>query len=408
MLTGNQDLSRQINRLHILNAIRQGDRISRTELATQLGLAQGTVSAIVGDLVDEGMLFERTAKTGAALGGRPRLLLEINPNVARVVGAYISASNDISVDVANLRGDRLASSVEPFDPSREEAPDSFADAVAAAVRRAVAKGGLPLEAIHSVGVGVPGVAEPRAGVVHWLPGLLDRPVRLAEMIEARLGRPVVIDNTAHLAARAERWFGSGGDSDDFALVLVGRGIGIGQYVGGELWLGSHGLGPEIGHTKVGIVPDAPCACGGTGCLAAFASGLGILRRASGVRADGVHEYQTALDDCAKRAVAGDSGLSAIFEEAGRGLGLALANLINVADPARLIVVFETPALDAAMRGHLERAVTQNTLRFLTGRTALSFRLADTVNGAQGAAALVLERIYRMPLRRESALERYDR
>lgn len=403
MLTGSHDLIRQINRFHILNAIRRQPFVSRTELASQLGLAQGTVSGIVGDLVGEGMLFERLEKTGDPAGGRPRRQLELNPNIAYVVGAYVSPpSGEVTAEVANLRGDRLARTSQRVPPLVGDA-GAFADAVAATVSAAVRESGLALMSIHSVGVGVPAVVETHSGVLHWLPGLFESPAPLAKLLSARLGRPVIIDNTAHLAARAERWFGDGREIDDFAVVLVGHGIGIGQYVGGALWLGGHGLGPEIGHTKVGLEPDALCGCGARGCLSAFASGFAIFKRAQEALGDVAlsgQDHQLSLDAYAREAAAGHPVLAPIFEQAGRGLGLALANLITVTGPEHIIVVFASEDLDAALRRPLQQAIIEATPRFLRGRTSVAFKLSQAVEGAKGAAALALERIYRTPLEPE--------
>src|SRR3990167_6588140 len=143
MLTGSQDFSRQINRLHVLNAVRRRELISRTELASQLGLAQGTVSAIVGGLVAEGFLFERGTKTGDAVGGRPRMRLELNPDIAHVVGAYVSPIGEVSAEVANLRGDKLSRTTERFSLEGGDG-DAFVDALSAAVGRAVLESGLSI------------------------------------------------------------------------------------------------------------------------------------------------------------------------------------------------------------------------------------------------------------------------
>jgi predicted NBD/HSP70 family sugar kinase len=335
---------------------------------------------------------------GGAARGRPRQLLRMNPDAAFVVGVKISM-HQLSIMVANLRADPLAALILPIRSSRL-GPEVIASIIEDGVRAAVQEAELSIAEIRGMGVGLPGFIDSRAGVSHWSPILGDRPTPFAKMLQDRLGLPVVIQNDANMVARAERWFGHGQDVDDFAVVTLEAGVGLGLYLHGELQEGAHGLGSEFGHTKLSLEGGPRCQCGQLGCLEAYVGSFALLREGhrrleAGPVLDQM-QIEREVRRLAELARAGNADLRAVFERAGAVLGVGMANLANLVDPAK--IVLSGAGIHAAdlMIPALRSAFLANTHRGVSGRCEIIVREWGDDVWARGAASLILERLYRAP------------
>jgi glucokinase len=245
--------------------------------------------------------------------------------------------------VAAVDGDgRVLASTRRATPAGGPAPavDAMADGVMEVLRRA----GAAMRDVCAIGVGAPGPLDPDRGVVLNPPnmaGWVDVP--LAAMLGDRLGVPAFVDNDANAAALGEHWVGAGIGVDDLVYLTVSSGIGSGLIFGGRLYHGASGQAGEIGHTV--IDPDGPrCACGRRGCLEAIASGFAIARAAAAAVADGRPTTLSALPPAGLSAAAvaraahdGDQVAREIFARAGAAVGAGLADLINLLNPAMIIV-----------------------------------------------------------------------
>jgi len=214
--------------------------------------------------------------------------------------------------------------------------------------------GLRSPATAAAGIGVPGMVRWPEGVVAQSPNIPPwRDYPAAAALGARIGLPVTVDNDANMAALGESWTGGGRGVASFMLVTLGTGIGAGIVLEGRLWHGDTGRAGELGHVVVDP-GGAACGCGGRGCVERYASASGMRRLAA--------EAGLALDvpELLALAGAGDERARAVFAEAGRRLGLALAAWFNLMD-VRCVVVGggALPALEAmepSLRGALGEAV----------------------------------------------------
>jgi glucokinase len=166
-------------------------------------------------------------------------------------------------------------------------------------------------------------------VVRFAPHLSWRDEPLRDVLERRLGLPVVVDNDANTTARAEMRFGAGRGCTEALCVTLGTGIGGAVVVRGEVVRGSQGLAGEFGHMQV--VPDGlPCECGQRGCWEQYSSGRAIARVG---RANG------GLDGPAVTAAAraGERWALEAFDEVGTWLGVGLAGLVSALDPQLIII-----------------------------------------------------------------------
>jgi predicted NBD/HSP70 family sugar kinase len=383
----------EANRLRVLKAIRRAEPVARTELAELTGLPIQTLSDVVADLLGRDLLVEDKAPVNGR--GRPRVLIRLNAGAARVAGACLFPDGTFEVEIADLRGSRLFG--RSFKLHYTGPVDGLTARIAAHVEETMAASPFAMTEIHSLGLAVPAIVDSVSGVLHWLPGYPPEPSPLAERLGEQLGLPVFIDSVADVLTRAEHWFGEDRQVDDFSLIFVGLGIGLGQYQDGTLRTGSHGICPAFAHVKVAPGQGPACMCGAQGCLVTFASMSGVIGRISerrGVSPPRLEQMQEVFDAFARDAQAGDAEARDVFEFAGIALGTATANYINLMDPARLIVVLLDATFSALIAQPFEAALGANTLSVLRGRVPIEFRASDVVAFSKGTAALVLEKLYR--------------
>ena len=215
--------------------------------------------------------------------------------------------------VLDERGQVAAEHRLPTPVGAEAVVDAIADVV-----DGLGAAGLP------VGVGLPGLVD-RGGRLHFapnLPGVVD--VAVGDLLQARLGVPVVVDNDATAACWGERQLGAASGADDVVVVTLGTGIGGGIVSGGRLQRGANGFAGEIGHMVVD--PNGPeCPCGKRGCWERYASGSGLGRLA---RERGLGERGEAVTAAARQ---GDPAAAKVMAEFAWWVALGLANLAYVLD-----------------------------------------------------------------------------
>lgn len=385
----------EANRLSVLKAIRRAEPVSRTELVGLTGLTSGTITEIVGDLVQRKAVLE--TKSPAMGRGRPRVQLYLNPQAGLVVGAFLLPTSDLSVEISNARGDRLYARTTPM--PRPPTIQAWAGQIGDAIDATIEASPYPRERIRRVGVALPAIVDSIGGVVHWLQTYPLESVGVGAIIEQRVGLPVTVDNTVNVMARAEHWFGDDRQVDDFSMVVLGHGLGLAEYVDGALKTGAHGINSEFSHAKVAIDDHVACTCGGKGCLTTYASAYGVVLRTAAARGlprprlrDAFALFHSFVAD----ARSGEASATAAFQLAGRMLGVGVANLINTSDPARVLVLVHDPNFADLVEASFQTSVQENTLPALRGRAPVDFKIAEEARYSHGAAALVLEQLYRVP------------
>lgn len=157
------------------------------------------------------------------------------------------------------------------------APEAIARRMAECCRRAVEQAGCAMEEIGSVGVGTPGIANARDGVVEYSCNLGFSDTPLAGLVEAQMHKPVYLENDANAAALGEFVAGSGRGSDSLVAITLGTGIGGGVVMNRRLLTGFNFAGGEIGHFVM-VEDGVPCGCGRRGCFEAYCSATALIRQ----------------------------------------------------------------------------------------------------------------------------------
>jgi N-acetylglucosamine repressor len=324
MRSANRQLIRQINEAVVLGVIHDHGAISRTEIADIANLSPATISGIIGKLIKLGLVREQ--EIGRSTGGRPRVLVELARDAGCLVGVKLTETQLIGA-LTDLSTDTIAQRTIPL--GDERSPEAVAQELARLVKllQAEASG----RRLFGVGVGLAGAIDRRAGICRFSPYLPWRDVPLRAMLEHAIGKPVVVENDVSALILAERWFGGGTNLSDFMVVTLGRGIGMGMVLDGRPYRGGKGTGGEFGH--ITMDPNGPrCDCGKYGCLEAMIGEPALARQIANACGP-----EATLADGARLARAGDEQARQIFTRAGETLGLALAAVINVLNPTRVIV-----------------------------------------------------------------------
>ena len=275
-LRGSRSLSRDLNASLLIELVRRLGPISRAELSRQSQISAPTVSAIVAQLLARGTFSE--VALAPSSGGRPPVLLQLNPRAGFVVGIKLR-SDGLTTVVCDLDAGVVAT--DEMSVALVGDPPAAIAAIEQATRRVLHDAGVARSKVLGVGIGLPGVIDSLRGVCQFSHLLQWHEIELAAPLQRRLRLPVWVDNDVNTLAIAEKWAGDGIAARDFITVSVGRGLGLGIVIDRSVYRGAVGGAGEFGHLIVD--PRGPeCECGRSGCLEALVGERALA--ASGQRA----------------------------------------------------------------------------------------------------------------------------
>lgn len=383
---GNRDLMRAMNRNLILNMIRSQGPLSRTQLTELSGLSVGAVSQIANELIAAGWINE--AGESDYTGGRRQVMLRLNPTAAYVVGLKLM-ENRVVCAVSDLETTVLNYIDRPL--TGAHTPDAVAETLAQIVIQALYETGITREKVRGVGIGLAGVINGEAGIVHYSPFFHWQHVPLADKVARHLALPVYLENDVNTLTITEQLFGPGHDVPSFAVMTIGRGIGLGVVINHQLYRGHKGGVGELGH--VTLVPDGPlCDCGKRGCLEALAADPAIFRA---VRGDlGAPPTLEAVVQAADR---GDDAARGALARSGHYLGLGLAMVVNLFCPTLIIVSGEGVAAGKYRLDPMFDTLRKHAFNGLLDGVEILVKPADDRAWARGAAGLVVGKLFESPL-----------
>lgn len=382
---GDQGTVRALNRRLVLRLLREDGPTSRTALAGRSGLSNGAITRIVGELIDEGLLTERSV--GVSTGGRRPVLLDLDTS-ARVVAGLKLMDGVILAVLADIKGAVVADARVSLPSHGIDAVLDRADIV---VRGLLAEAGVERERLAGIGLCMPGSVDWRAGICRVTPFFGWRDVPVAGLLGERAGVPVAVDNDVNALALAESLFGPNREARDFAVVTFGRGVGAGLVQGGRVYRGVSGGAGEFGHV-VSQVGGRPCECGKSGCLEAYVGEHSLLER---VRTLGPGYESVGIGEFVALARGADPAAARLYAEVTRRAGVALANLINLVNPELVVFGGEAAFLSEEFVADLRPHIDEHVFGGLAGTFELTIDAArgDPTAWARGAASLALEYLF---------------
>lgn len=373
----------------VLRLIWTKRQISRAEIARHSDLARSTVSEVVATLLPTGLVAE--VGPGRSRGGRRPILLAFQDDACCILGVEMGATH-VAVALTNLRGRVLV--WEERNHAVRTDPDG--------TRRLI------LELCESV-LAARADSSPLVGIGVAVPSPLDpaHPDRLSELVLpawrgragldvllARYDVPLFVDNDANLGALAEQWWGAGRGLSEFAYVKVATGVGSGHVIGGEIYRGASGLAGEIGH--LAIDPHGgPCICGLRGCLATLVGTPALEARGRELLPEHPESPLASLDmtigAIEDAALTGDALACRIVREAAEHLGTALAGMLNLMNPSRVIIGGGLARVGERLLEPLRETVRARTLVGSLAASEICTSELGPRTVAVGAATLVLQR-----------------
>ena len=380
-------------RQQVFERVRAAGLISRAQVAKELGVSPASVTTITQELIEGGLIEQVAAPRESDQGrGRPAVALGVRAGAHRVAGMKLSDREHTAV-IVDFAGNLIADDVIPRKPGAMTLPDLLA-AIETLLARVCAKAGIQPHDLSALGVGVPGFVDSDSGVVLWSSVLNERDVPLASVVSAQVGLPVFVDNDANLVTLAELWFGAGRSLSDFAVVTIEHGVGMGFVLNHRIYRGAKGLGMELGHTKVQL-DGALCRCGQRGCLEAYVADYALAREATTALNWSHKEGQSInvlLESLYDHAKAGNTAARSIFRRAGRYLAVGLSNVINLFDPALIILSGERMRYDYLYAAETLAEMENLTIHTGRPRPPIEIHAWGDLLWAHGAAALALSAV----------------
>ena len=342
----------------VLQTLYRSGTQSRADIARVTGLTRVTVSALVTELMADGLVLELGQREDVR-PGKPATLIDLNRAGFQIVGLDLSEHAVFRGAVLDLDGNILARAEVALEHRVGEAALAL---VIDLTRRLVSASTAPL---LGIGVGSPGVVD-LGGVVLTAPNLGWVDVALQQTLADEFGVGVIVANDANAAVLAEHSFG---DADsDAMLVKVGHGVGAGLLLGGTPLFGSRFAAGEIGHVVVGTDGGATCVCGKVGCLETWLSIPNLT---------------------AKLAGSEPADRDAVLVEAGQRLGIALAPVVGALNLSEIILSGPTELLDGVLAQATVETLRSRTMAEFHGFLTLRMTALGQDIVLRGAAVMVL-------------------
>jgi len=327
--------TKEHNRKLVLNTIFSHENISRADIARMTNLTRSTVSDIVSDLIDGGLVSEIGIRQSQV--GKNPILLSLIEDSRWLIGLDL-AQNQFRGAVVNLRG-KIRDVVTI--PVNDGGGIDALPLVYQILDKLIYSTSRPLTGI---GVGAPGLINTSEGIVVDAVNLNWKDLPLTRLLEERYHLPVSILNDCQAAAIGEKTYGKDFQKDEnLVLINVHHGIGAGIIINREIFQGDGGFAGEIGHIVVVHENGEVCRCGKRGCLETVASAKALIRQARemvrqypdyrlahdprGVNLDTIEEAFKAGDPLTRDLVLGTANY----------LGMAISNLVGILNIQKVVL-----------------------------------------------------------------------
>lgn len=336
------------NHATILSFIRQYEPVARHQIAEALGLSPTTVSSAASYLIEQGFVHE--AGIGTSSGGRPPIMLEINPKGGVILVTDMSSAfptRILRAAALDLKGDIL----KEIEWHRSiDGNLSLKTTIIDILQELLKTQEFDQSKVLAVGVSVPGLVDSEHGTltatkigVHKL--------HLRSALKTAFGLPVLIQNSEDVASLGEYYFGAGREASSIFYLSVGYGVGGGMVIDGEIFPRRRLSANEIGHMTV-LPSGTICHCGNRGCLSTLVNSASILKYVQKALDEGYKptsdllssKKKLSLNNIVSAAMEGDYVCNEILERAAQWLGIAVGNVINLLNPE--MIIFDGELLDA--------------------------------------------------------------
>lgn len=328
---------KKLNKEQILQQVIRHGQISRADIAKEARLSRPCVSALVNEMIEEGLLQE--VGVGDSKGGRKPILLEYNYQAYAIAGAVFEGTT-LQMALADLKGEFLARHRTRLKQPADS--DRVIRDLADGLEHLLMQSGVSRERLLGIGVGLPGITQRHSGTVSFSPstGWVDLPVQ--QEIARRLGIPVIIDNDVNMMTLGECARGAGSGSAHVVYLYVGTGIGAGIMLDGQFFRGSREAAGEVGYMMIGPVHNR--RNGEFGVFESNYSVPGIWKRAQSFLS-GLREESSIIQQLIEQREQGNRQAEQLLDDVYRHWAYGMANVISVLNPELFILSGEMVHVD---------------------------------------------------------------
>ncbi|GAB3055987.1 ROK family transcriptional regulator [Virgibacillus ainsalahensis] len=386
MQRGTFQFMKSVNKSIILNKIRTSEPISRAQIAKETKLTPPTVSSIVKELLEQGIV--RESYLGVSKGGRKPTMLLINSEAFYVIGVD-AGPETVDCILADLSGkiiDRTSSGVHT--PITN---DEFITILKQNVQKLMQAWQSSQEKIIGIGVAMHGVVDVETGTSLVAPNLNLKDIPIKAELEKAFAVTVNVENDARAMALGESWFGGHGNVESMVAVNIGRGVGSGVVIHGKLYHGEQDIAGEIGHMTIDM-NGAICACGNPGCLQTFATGPAIAERTR-EKGEEFSDPELTGEKVHKLAVKGNETCVEILEETGKIIGIGLTNLIHLINPGKIVLGGGVMKGEKFILPSIKQTVAERALTIDAKQTEITVTKLEDDATIMGAVSLLLVELF---------------
>lgn len=386
----NQDVTQEMNRSLLLKSLRREGVCSRAHLASLTGLKQATVTNIMKDFLNWGIVKEVGFLNGSK--GRRSIGVSINPDGYRVIGVRL-ARKHYSVGLFDLTGKQIVKERVDFEPEKQPGAEEILNQIVGRMRLLIQQYGK--DSVLAAGLAVPGPFIAKKSRIALITGAdIWKDIELKAFFEREMEIPVFLEHNANAGAYAHMWDLKEAYHDDILVyIAAGQGIGAGIVMNGRIYEGALGTSGEIGHMTIDR-NGKPCACGNRGCLERYASSLELVKTVYGQRA-GMEGCN--FEDLEQQIRSGDTAYTEHYRRACESLGVGIINIVNVINPDRIIIGDDmarpNPELmEKTVRETVQKGILPDVFDELT--LSISTYQGDPI--LTGAAIVAIDRVFDSP------------
>ncbi len=376
MKKANQEESRQHNSRLVLNTIYQSDEISRVEVARRTQLTRTTVSAIVAEFIESGLVVE--VGLAPSTGGKPATLLRVDENARLILGIDL-AESEFCGALVNLRGEIIERLSLPVEAR------NGADALELVYTLIEQLLQLANQPVIGIGIGVPGLMDPANSGVRQAVHLDWQDLPLGDLLHQRFDLLIHLANDCQVAALGEFIFGENQRVNNLIVIKAGRGVGAGIVLNGQLFYGDGAGAGEIGHTQV-MADGQPCRCGNQGCLETIVSNRAIIEQGRLIDPDTITDFASLF----QAYQAGNAQVVSIIENAGQTLGGSITHLVSTLNINHILIAGSLSRFGNSLVEPICQQIQQGVLPALSQQTEVTTATLGEDIVILGAASLVLK------------------
>lgn len=398
---GNSKYVKKLNRMTIINLIKDNEQISRQQIAELTGLTPPAITGIIRELIDTG--FVKEIGLGESQGGRKPVKLQFNCKAGYIVGIEIT-SQEISIALADLKN--IPTCIQRVKVDMKD-PELAVRELVALIKQVTLSKEHRLKKFLGIGIAFPGMLNVNEGTVKRAVNLGKKwngyPLRTT--LENELGLPIFIETNSKVAALGEKWYGGGTSCENLIHINMGEGISAGIIMGECIVQGSQGYAGQIGHTVM-IEQGALCNCGNRGCLETICGIPAIVRKVNAElpfiigedtlkkRFDIAKEIN--INDIIEVAFQEESYAREVLRQANRYVALATSHMINLYNPDAVFIGGKMARVAEFFMEEFHEVIASHTFSEVEDATAIVISQLGANSGVMGACALTLKKLLKSP------------